>query len=109
MTLPNRPEWSGTARLTRKFTRASAFVEYQYIGENYVDSSEKVLFDARNVFNLGVKYDLSPSTQLVVGVDDVFNDADGWRMHPDGLNGPTRILYYPVEGRSYYLTLNMEL
>ncbi|MDR1472473.1 MAG: TonB-dependent receptor [Synergistaceae bacterium] len=107
--LPNRPEWSGNARLTRRFGRGSAFVEYQYIGENYVDSSEKVLFDARSVVNLGVKYDLSPTTQLIAGVDDVFNEADEWRMHPDdGVNGPTRMLWYPVEGRAYYMTLNME-
>ncbi|MDR1915447.1 MAG: TonB-dependent receptor [Synergistaceae bacterium] len=109
MTLPNRPKWSGGARLTRKFGRGSAFVEYQYIGENYVDSSEKVLFDARDVVNLGVKYDLSPTTQLIAGIDDVLNDADGWRMHPaDGVNGATRMLWYPVEGRVYYLTLNMK-
>jgi hypothetical protein len=25
-----------------------------------------------------------------------------------GLNGPTRILWYPVEGRSFYATLDME-
>jgi outer membrane cobalamin receptor len=108
-TLPNRPEWSGTARLTRKFLKGSAFVEYQYTGENYVDSSEKVLFEARNVFNVGLKYSLSPTSQLILGVDDLFNEADGWRMRPDGQNGPTRMLWYPIEGRSFYLTLNMEL
>jgi outer membrane cobalamin receptor len=108
MTLPNRPEWSTTARLTRKFGKGSAFLEYQYIGDNYVDPSEKILFNARNVWNLGIKYSLSPTTQLIAGVDDIFDDADGWRMRPDGLNGPTRILWYPVEGRSYYLTLLMK-
>ncbi|MDR1915323.1 MAG: TonB-dependent receptor [Synergistaceae bacterium] len=106
--LPNRPEWSGTARLTRKFERASAFIEYQYVGENYADREETVLFNARNLFNIGVKYDLSPTSQLAFGVDDVFNDADGWRMHPSGgLDGPTRVLWYPIEGRTYYMTLNM--
>jgi outer membrane cobalamin receptor len=108
MKLPNRPEWSGSARLTRLFGKGSVFAEYQYIGENYVDSGEKILYDARNLFNIGVKYDISPTTHLVAGVDDVFNDADGWRMRPDGYNGPTRMLWYPVEGRSYYMTLNME-
>jgi outer membrane cobalamin receptor len=107
--LPNRPEWSGTARLTRKFRRGSVFVEYQYVGENYADASEKVLFDARSLFNLGIKYDFSPGVHLSLGVNDVFNDADGWRMRPDGYNGPSRVLWYPVEGRSYYLTLGMEL
>jgi outer membrane cobalamin receptor len=107
--LPNRPEWSGALRLTRKFPRGSVFAEYQYVGENYADSSENVLFDERNLFNIGFKYDLSPTTHLIAGVNDVFNNADEWRMRPDGMNGPIRMLWYPVEGRSYYLTLNMEL
>jgi outer membrane cobalamin receptor len=106
--LPNRPEWSGGARLTRKFGRGSAFVEYQYIGENYVDFSESVLFDARDIVNLGIKYDLSDTTQVTVGVDDVFNAADDWRMRPEnGVNGPARMLWYPVEGRTYYMTVDM--
>jgi outer membrane cobalamin receptor len=116
MTLPNRPEFSATARLTYKFGDAgekksgSLFAEYQYIGENFADSSEKVLFDSRSVWNLGAKYRLNKSSELILGVDDLFNDAEGWRIRPNpGLNGPTRMLYYPVEGRSYYLTLNIEL
>jgi outer membrane receptor protein involved in Fe transport len=108
MTLPNRPKWSGAARLNRKFDRGSVFAEYRYIGENYVDSSEKVLFDARSLFNMGVKYDLSPNMHLSIGVDDVFNNADNWKMRPEGHNGPSRMLWYPVEGRSFYLSLNME-
>ncbi|MCL2010998.1 MAG: TonB-dependent receptor [Synergistaceae bacterium] len=108
MALPNRPEWSGAARFTRKFDMGVAFAEYRYIGENYVDSAETVLFDARNIINIGVKYDLSPTTHLTVGIDDLFNNADKWRIRPDGYNGPVRMLWYPIEGRSYYLTLNME-
>jgi outer membrane cobalamin receptor len=107
--LPNRPRWAGSARVTRKFSRGSAFAEYQYTGANFADTSEKILFDARGVVNIGVKYDLSPSTRLTAGVDDVFDEADSWRMHPaGGLNGPTSMLWYPVEGCSFYMTLEME-
>ena len=107
--LPNRPEWSGILRVTRKFKKGSVFAEYQYVGENYADSAEKILFDARSLFNLGVTYSLSPTMRLTAGVNDVFNDANQWRMRPDGMNGPIRMLWYPVEGRSYYLTLNVNL
>jgi outer membrane cobalamin receptor len=112
MTLPNRPKWSYSARLTRGFGipresgSGSVFVEYQFVGENYVDRSEKVLFDARNVWNAGFKYNLRESTELIIGVNDIFNEAEDWRMYPDTLNGPTRALNYPVEGRTYYMTLN---
>jgi outer membrane cobalamin receptor len=113
-TLPNRPDWSASARLVRRFfdssgaERASAFAEWLYTGETYADSSEKVLFDARSVWNVGVKYDLSGTARLTLGVNDVFNDADGWRMRPDGLNGPVRMLWYPVEGRTFYATLTVK-
>ena len=107
--LPNRPEWSGTARLTRKFNRGSVFAEYQYFGENYMDTSQRVVFDARNVVNLGVGYNLSPTTRITAGVNDVFDSAYDWKIHPDeGITGPSRMLWHPVEGRSYYLTLDME-
>jgi outer membrane receptor protein involved in Fe transport len=107
--LPNRPRWAGSARVTRKFSRGSAFAEYRYAGANFADTSEKILFDSRGVVNIGVKYDLSPSTKLTVGVDDVLDKADSWRMYPaGGLNGPTSMLWYPVEGRSFYATLDME-
>jgi outer membrane cobalamin receptor len=117
ITLPNRPEWSWASRLTHKFwtggkdgarKNGAVFIEYRYTGENYADSSAKVLFDARNVWNVGVKWELSGTTRLAFGVDDVFNDADGWRMRPDGLNGPTRMLWHPVEGRTFYMTLDMK-
>jgi outer membrane cobalamin receptor len=115
--LPNRPEWSGIARLTHRFTGlggeggdGSVFIEHQYTGENFVDTSETVVFDMRSVWNAGVKYDLSATTHLTVGVDDIFDSADEWKMRPSGgLNGPIRKLWYPVEGRSYYLTLDVEL
>jgi len=107
MALPNRPEWSGGARLTRRFDRGAVFAEFQHIGENYMDRAETVLFDARNTFNIGLHYDLSQTTRLTVGVDDVFNAADNWRMRTDGHHGPARMLWHPVEGRSFYMTLRM--
>jgi outer membrane cobalamin receptor len=113
-TLPNRPDWSVSARLVRKLFdasgqgRGSVFAEYLYTGANYADSSEKVLFDARSVWNAGVKYDLSGTTQLTLGINDIFDEADNWRMRPDGLNGPVRMLWYPVEGRTIYATLTMK-
>ena len=107
MALPNRPKLSGTARLTRGFAWGSAFAEYQYVGYNYADMAEKQLFSKRNLINLGLKYNFSPTTRLTVGVNDLFNEAEGWTLLPDGYNGPTRMLWYPVEGRSFYMTLDM--
>jgi vitamin B12 transporter len=109
MWLPNRPRWAGAARLTRKFRKGTAFAEYRYAGANFADRSENVLYAARGTVNIGARYRLSPAAHLSVGVDDLFDEADDWMMHPAyGLNGPTRMLWYPIEGRSLYLTLDME-
>jgi outer membrane cobalamin receptor len=108
MALPNRPKLAGTARVTRDFKWGSAFAEYQYVGSNYADMAETVLFDKRDLVNLGVKYNFSPTTRLTVGVNDLFNDAEGWMLRPNGYNGPSRMLWYPIEGRSFYATLDVE-
>ncbi|MDR2175508.1 MAG: TonB-dependent receptor [Synergistaceae bacterium] len=102
--LPNRPEWTGTARLTRTFSRGSAYAEVQYSGANYGDSSEKIFFDARTLWNAGIKYALSPSASLFVGVDDIFDQADDWKLRA-AENGPARMLWHPTEGRYFYVTL----
>jgi outer membrane receptor for ferrienterochelin and colicin len=70
--------------------------------------AEKQLFDKRNLINLGVKYNFSPTMRMTLGVNDLFNDAEGWLLRPDGYSGPSRMLWYPVEGRSFYMTLDME-
>ena len=111
--LPNRPEWNASARVTRRFSprgarNGSVFAEYRYTGENYADESAKVIFGARGVVNAGARYELSPTANLTVGIDDLFNDSDGWRMMPETLNGPTRMLWYPAEGRTFYLTLDIK-
>ena len=108
MALPNRPKLSGTARVTRAFNWGSAFAEYQYVGSNYADMAEKQLFDKRDLINLGVKYNFSPTTRLTGGVNDLLGDAEGWTLYPDGYNGPSHMLWYPIEGRSFYATLDME-
>lgn len=105
--LPNRPELAATARLTRSFEKGSAYVEAQYTGDNYGDSSNKVSFGSRTVWNAGIKYALSPTMRLSVGVDDIFDQADGWKLRAVR-NGPTRMLWYPTEGRTFYLTLEWQ-
>jgi outer membrane receptor protein involved in Fe transport len=102
--LPNRPEWAAAARLTRRLLRGSVYVEVQYSGDNYGDASEKIFFDARTVWNAGVKYALSPSASLFLGVDDIFDQAKDWKLRAVE-NGPTRMLWYPTEGRYFYVTL----
>ena len=41
-------------------------------------------------------------------LNDLLDEADDWRMRPDGASGPARMLWYPVESRTYYVTLLMD-
>lgn len=105
MKLPNRPDFAASVRLTRLFDWGSAFAEFQHIGENFSDTGELVRYDAQDIWNAGLKWSLSPKSELAIGVRDIFDQADDMRLAPNGSNGPVRVLWYPLEGRSYYLTL----
>lgn len=104
--LPNRPELEGLLRLSRKFSngRGSLFSELHYTGDTYFDSAETIR--SGNLFTVGVggKYDLSDSLSIAAGVDDLFDKGPGV-LRLGGGTGPDRTLYYPLQGRSVYLTL----
>jgi outer membrane receptor for ferrienterochelin and colicin len=71
------------------------FAEYRHTDENYANYSANYLFGARDVWNVGVRWKFSDTTQLTVGIDDVLNDADEWRMYPaSGYSGPTRGVFH---------------
>ena len=108
--LPNAPEWAAMARLSRRFTdrsgadRGSAFVEAQFTGDNYFDQDELVLYDDLFLLNAGVKWKFHERAELSLGVDDILDagpDVGLKAVH----NGPARMSWYPLAGRSFYMTL----
>ena len=107
--LPNRPEWEGLLRLSRTLSggRGSLFTEFRYIGEMYFDSAETIR--SGNLFTVGVggKYDLADGLRVVAGVDDLF-DQGPETLRLGGGSGPDRTLYYPLQGRTLYLTLHWD-
>ena len=106
--LPNRPEFEGLLRVTRKLMedRASVFAELHYTGNNYFDSAEQIKIDDLFTVGLGARYKFSESSKLVFGVDDVFNESSGVKLAAVG-NGPERTLWYPLQGRRFYLTFSV--
>lgn len=105
--LPNRPEWESLLRLTRSrlfSDKTSCFVELHYTGNNYFDDAERIEMDDLFTVGLGFKYLFSDRANLVVGVDDIFDKAPDTCLVPTG-NGPTRTLWYPLQGRTFYATL----
>ncbi len=104
--LPNRPEWEGLLRVTRQFLKddaALAFAEFRYIGGNYFDSQGLFKMDDLFTIGIGAKFNLRENLTLVLGVDDLFNESPDLRMIT--INGPNNMLWYPLQGRTYYATL----
>ncbi len=107
--LPNRPEYEGFFRISRKFRddRASAFAELRYMGNNYFDSSEQIKMDDLLTVGVGARYSFSDSAKMILGVDDIFDKGPETNLAAVG-NGPVRTLWYPLQGRRVYLTVDMK-
>lgn len=104
LTLPNRPEWEGLLRVTRKFDKLSVFAEGHYIADNYFDDAATIKMDDLFTLGLGFKYMFHENLRLIMGVDDVFDEGPDVKRVPVG-NGPTRTMWYPLQGRTFYATL----
>ncbi len=108
--LPNRPEWEGYLRLSRKFLKddaASAFAELRYIGENYYDTAGSIKMDNLFTVGIGLHWRIRERLKLTVGVDDIFDEGPDIKMY-SVKNGPARTMWYPLQGRTFYATLTWE-
>ena len=104
------PEWEGTARVTYRPNKSwSLFTQLRYVADMYTspiplttgvpEGSQSSL----TVWDLGVKYQINKSFQLAVGVNDMFNKANDLYKMTD--YGVTTNIEYPIQGRTYYATL----
>ncbi|MDO5114531.1 MAG: TonB-dependent receptor [Synergistaceae bacterium] len=106
--LPNRPEWSGLLRLSRKFLKddkASAYLEFRYTGNNYLDSAGLVKIDNLFTTGIGLKYQINDRLKLAAGVDDIFNKSVDLKQFTEIVSST---LWYPIQGRTFYATLTWE-
>jgi len=106
--LPNRPEWEGLLRITRELAfnkhPATAFAELNYTGGNYYDGVGTICMDDLLTVGFGFKCKLSDKTDIVLGVDDIFNKSPDTLMYAV-YNGPARTMWYPIQGRTLYATI----
>ena len=109
--LPDHPEWEGQLRLTYRLPgeRASLFAELHYTDKVFIGSS--TWQTALTTVGLGGKYNFKNGLKLVAGVNDLFNkgpEMEEYTVRPDWEASP-RNPDYPVQGRTYYATLQWEL
>ena len=98
------PEWEGSVRLTyRPDNRLAVFSEMKYVGEMYFNKySQDQVQSKLTTVGLGVKYKVDKDFQLTAGVNDLFNKG------PESLcqtKTYDALIQYPIQGRTYYATL----
>jgi outer membrane autotransporter protein len=111
------PEWEGRLRLTyRPNAKAALFTEINYTGEQYTadysNFGAKDMQTALTAVGIGCRYKMNKNSQLVFGVNDLFDKGTDVRHR---LNYTTAggyneyMLDYPLQGRTYYATLQYDL
>lgn len=105
--LPHRPRYEGTVRLSRLFLddKLTMFGEVHYTGVNFYDSIQTVAAEKFMTTNFGLHYKFSDTLKLSAGVNDIFNKSPEVKLVPV-LNGPISMLWFPLQGRTYYATLS---
>jgi len=88
-----------TLRISEKW---SAYLSYQYIGSRYSPNSatysdEQIKLDTYHLLDTQIIYKVSDSTQCRAGIKNILDESYEWRYG------------YPAEGRSYYLSLELNL
>jgi outer membrane autotransporter protein len=109
---PYIPEWEGNARLTYRLPggRLSLFAEHHYTGKVPISVDRRGYGEWQEAYgltNLGTRYAIGSQIRLNAGVNDLFNqgsevvyDVVNSAHSEDGCS-----IYYPLQGRTYYLTM----
>lgn len=105
-----QPKWEGTARFTyRPDKNWSLFTQMRHVGKVVTDAIPLTTGAVKwqsslTTMDVGVKYKFNKSLQLAVGCNDVLNKSNDMYLDMYG-NGEIRNIQYPIQGRTYYATL----
>lgn len=101
--LPNRPEHNLNLRVGRAKGEWEAFIEGEFIGENYFDTGGLVKFSDWWVLNVGFSYRPSDKEKVTLIINNL-TDNRNFKTKPAIGFGPEKMADYPPPGRSFYLT-----
>ena len=104
-----QPKWEGTARFTyRPDKNWSLFTQMRHVGKVTTDAIPLTTGalpwqSSLTTMDVGVKYKINKSLQVAVGCNDVLNKAND--MYLRTTYSEMRNILYPIQGRTYYATL----
>nr|WP_245692723.1 TonB-dependent receptor [Sporomusa acidovorans] len=99
------PEWEGFCRLGyRPDKKTMLFGEIKYVDEMYTSYDKNIpsVQDSLTTVGLGIKHQFGKDFQAVVGCSDIFNKGPQLKVHEGNM---TYNADYPLQGRTYYTTL----
>ncbi|WP_371369729.1 TonB-dependent receptor [Sporomusa rhizae] len=108
------PEWEGSARLTyRPDNRLAVFGEVKYIDEMVtgIGAYDKPYGQTSlTTVGLGAKYKIDKDCQIIAGVNDLFDKGpemtfNSGNNYSGSWQAQNMLLEYPLQGRTYYVTL----
>ena len=103
------PDWEGSVRLTyRPDSRTSIFTELKYVDEMYCwNQLPQYVQSSLTTIGLGAKYKIDKDIQIIAGVNDLFDKGPESRFtsHSYDRTHQNKPIEYPIQGRTYYVTM----
>lgn len=102
--LPNRPENSAYMRIQLNLKKFSYWIDGNKVGKNYFDDGGYYYYNDYTIFNTGFIYSYTKHLKFSITVKNFTNNQDMY-AYAAGYNVP-KTPYYPLKGRSFYLSIN---
>lgn len=103
------PDWEGSMRLTyRPDNRLAIFGELKYIDKMYCwNQLPEYVQSSLTTIGLGAKYKIDKDLQITAGVNDLFDKGPETTFTSVSHDGGAQnmLIEYPLQGRTYYVTL----
>lgn len=103
------PDWEGSVRLTyRPDSRTSIFTELKYVDEMYCwNQLPQYVQSSLTTIGLGAKYKIDKDIQIIAGVNDLFDKGPESRFTSISYDRThqNKPIEYPLQGRTYYVTM----
>ncbi len=102
--LPNRPENSIYARFQLNLKKFTYWIDGNKIGKNYFDDGGYYYYNDYTIVNTGFVYSINKRFKIDFTIKNLANNQDMY-AYANGYNIP-KTPYYPLEGRSFYISVN---
>ncbi len=102
--LPNRPGHTFYGRIQLNLSKLIYWLEFNEIGKNFFDNGGNFYYNTYDTLNSGITWTLTKNLKLNITIKNLTNEQDMY-AYAVGHDNP-KTPYYPLEGRSFYISMN---